>query len=69
MWNAINLQSKSRIWTCIAVSISYDDNHYTMSSCTLYHYRDSYVLNHIVPYFTQNEDSNLKKKAKKKIKD
>ena len=20
----------SRIWTCIAVSISYDDNHYTM---------------------------------------
>ena len=26
----------SRIWTCVAVSISYDDNHYTTGTSTLY---------------------------------
>ena len=25
----------SRIWTCVAVSISYDDNHYTTGTSTL----------------------------------
>ena len=31
MWNAVS----SRIWTRVAVSISYDDNHYTTGTSKL----------------------------------
>ena len=33
MWNAISL----RIWTRVAVSISYDDNHYTTGTSSKYY--------------------------------
>ena len=33
----------SRIWTCVAVSISYDDNHYTiMTDLTVFYLMISY---------------------------
>ena len=33
MWNAINLVQD---WTSVAVSISYDDNHYTTGTSMIY---------------------------------
>ena len=49
MWNAIS------IWTRVAVSISYDDNHYTTSTSNilfnLYHlYADCEVVTNVAIY-------------------
>ena len=32
----------SRIWTCVAMSISYDDNHYTTGTFKTMDYRDKW---------------------------
>ena len=44
-----------RIWTCVAVSISYDDNHYTMGTFIFHHiyitiYTELYIYIYIYNY-------------------
>ena len=44
----------SRIWTRVAVSISYDDNHYTTDTSIIHHIRRKMIVEQISHYISGN---------------